>query len=306
MLLARARAVRTPFVYVAIGLPERLARLASPRMERLYASAWKAAAMLTYSDREAEAPGIGRPNTASMSPSSSCRSGWTSRRSGRPAGSRTSTSCRSGPILTATSMCWPRSPGRCPTRASSSSPLPIALRRWRTGRTISRSDRPAVRQMRSRMNAGASLRSLCVRTPIQVRRLSCSRRWPRQAGRGDPDGGDRDRVRARGRRQCAARGAGRPGSLRPRARRSLDPRRACTRPGAGGASIGRGGVYVATLRRTAPAGVDPCGRRTAASRGSARVTHRHVTGEPRPTLDTPRVPVTPRSGRPPRRIRVGA
>jgi glycosyltransferase involved in cell wall biosynthesis len=56
MLLARARAVRTPFVYVAIGLPERLARLASPRMERLYASALgKAAAVLTYSDREAEA-----------------------------------------------------------------------------------------------------------------------------------------------------------------------------------------------------------------------------------------------------------
>jgi len=32
----RARVVRRPFAYVAIGLPERLARLRSARMERLY------------------------------------------------------------------------------------------------------------------------------------------------------------------------------------------------------------------------------------------------------------------------------
>ena len=33
MLLARARVVRSPFVYVAIGLPERLVRLGSRRMQ---------------------------------------------------------------------------------------------------------------------------------------------------------------------------------------------------------------------------------------------------------------------------------
>ena len=37
MLLARARLARSPFVYTAIGLPERLVRLRSARMERLYA-----------------------------------------------------------------------------------------------------------------------------------------------------------------------------------------------------------------------------------------------------------------------------
>ena len=56
MLLARARAVRSPFVYVAIGLPERLAQLRSGRMERLYAQALgEAAAIVTYSRYEADA-----------------------------------------------------------------------------------------------------------------------------------------------------------------------------------------------------------------------------------------------------------
>ena len=56
MLLARARVVRTPFVYVAIGLPERLARLRSARMERLYAAALgSAAAVVAYSRHEADA-----------------------------------------------------------------------------------------------------------------------------------------------------------------------------------------------------------------------------------------------------------
>ena len=56
MLLARARVVRRPFVYVAIGLPERLARLRSARMERLYAQALgSAAAVVAYSRHEADA-----------------------------------------------------------------------------------------------------------------------------------------------------------------------------------------------------------------------------------------------------------
>jgi glycosyltransferase involved in cell wall biosynthesis len=55
MLLARGRVVRRPFVYTAIGLPERLVQLRSQRMERLYAQALgAAAAILVYSAREAD------------------------------------------------------------------------------------------------------------------------------------------------------------------------------------------------------------------------------------------------------------
>jgi len=55
MLLARCRVVRAPFVYTAIGLPERLVQLRSRRMERLYAGALGAAsAVLAYSDHEAD------------------------------------------------------------------------------------------------------------------------------------------------------------------------------------------------------------------------------------------------------------
>jgi len=56
MLLARGRVVRPPFVYAAIGLPERLERLRSGRMERLYAGALgSASAILAYSRHEADA-----------------------------------------------------------------------------------------------------------------------------------------------------------------------------------------------------------------------------------------------------------
>lgn len=55
MLLARARVARPPFVYVAIGLPERLAQLRSARMQRLYARALGAAsAVLAYSEHETD------------------------------------------------------------------------------------------------------------------------------------------------------------------------------------------------------------------------------------------------------------
>ena len=54
MLLARAGRLRPPLVYVAIGLPERLARLRSERMERLYASALGSCASVSaYSEFEA-------------------------------------------------------------------------------------------------------------------------------------------------------------------------------------------------------------------------------------------------------------
>lgn len=55
MLLAHAGRLRPPLVYAAIGLPERLARLRSERMRRLYASALSdCASILAYSSREAE------------------------------------------------------------------------------------------------------------------------------------------------------------------------------------------------------------------------------------------------------------
>lgn len=56
VLLARAGLVRPPLVYVAIGLPERLDRLRSEWMRRLYArSLAGTAAVLAYSEYEAEA-----------------------------------------------------------------------------------------------------------------------------------------------------------------------------------------------------------------------------------------------------------
>jgi glycosyltransferase involved in cell wall biosynthesis len=55
MLLALGHAVRTPFVYVAIGLPERLARLRSRRIEDVYAKALgSASGIVAYSEHEAE------------------------------------------------------------------------------------------------------------------------------------------------------------------------------------------------------------------------------------------------------------
>lgn len=55
MLLNRAGRVRPPLVYVAIGLPERLARLGNERMRRLYARALgTSAAVLAYSEYEAD------------------------------------------------------------------------------------------------------------------------------------------------------------------------------------------------------------------------------------------------------------
>ena len=55
LMLAWAGRVRPPLVYIAIGLPERLARLRSERMRRLYARALAGtAAVAAYSEHEAE------------------------------------------------------------------------------------------------------------------------------------------------------------------------------------------------------------------------------------------------------------
>ncbi|MBA3374448.1 MAG: glycosyltransferase family 4 protein [Actinobacteria bacterium] len=54
MLLARAGRLRPPLVYVAIGLPERLAQLRTERMRRLYAAALgSCASVIAYSEYEA-------------------------------------------------------------------------------------------------------------------------------------------------------------------------------------------------------------------------------------------------------------
>jgi glycosyltransferase involved in cell wall biosynthesis len=55
MLLKRWRRVRPPLVYVAIGLPERLERLRTARMRRLYASALASSeAVIAYSEHEVD------------------------------------------------------------------------------------------------------------------------------------------------------------------------------------------------------------------------------------------------------------
>jgi glycosyltransferase involved in cell wall biosynthesis len=55
MLLRRAGRLRPPLVYVAVGLPERLAKLRSDRIRRLYASALgSCASVVAYSQHEAD------------------------------------------------------------------------------------------------------------------------------------------------------------------------------------------------------------------------------------------------------------
>ena len=85
MLLARARAVRTPFVYVAIGLPERLARLRSRRVEGVYASALgsRVRGRRLQRARSRVPCDAGCVSAARTCPSSSSRSASTSMRSGR-------------------------------------------------------------------------------------------------------------------------------------------------------------------------------------------------------------------------------
>jgi glycosyltransferase involved in cell wall biosynthesis len=55
MLCKRSARLRPPLVYVAIGLPERLAKVRNARMRRLYASALESCAIvIAYSEKEAE------------------------------------------------------------------------------------------------------------------------------------------------------------------------------------------------------------------------------------------------------------
>jgi glycosyltransferase involved in cell wall biosynthesis len=55
MLLKRARLLRAPLLYAAIGLPERIERLRGERMRRLYADALgSASAVVAYSEHEAD------------------------------------------------------------------------------------------------------------------------------------------------------------------------------------------------------------------------------------------------------------
>jgi glycosyltransferase involved in cell wall biosynthesis len=55
VLLKRAGLLRSPLVYVAIGLPERLVQLRGSRVRRLYAGAFRrVATVVAYSQREAE------------------------------------------------------------------------------------------------------------------------------------------------------------------------------------------------------------------------------------------------------------
>ena len=111
--------VRSPFVYVAIGLPERLARLGSRRMEGLYARALGAAStIVAYSEHEADVVRRWLRDRGVDARSSSCRSVSTPRRSGRPVRRRLSTSSRSARTRTVTTSCCSSSLARCRRRAS--------------------------------------------------------------------------------------------------------------------------------------------------------------------------------------------
>ena len=118
MLLARAGRLRPPLVYVAIGLPERLAQLRSERMRRLYASALGSCASRDRVQpvRGGRASSAGsrarvRARESSSSPSASTPTSFTPVR--EPAGQ--STSSRSAPTRIATSRSSCASRRACPT-----------------------------------------------------------------------------------------------------------------------------------------------------------------------------------------------
>ena len=120
MLLARAHASRVPFVYVAIGLPERLARLRSRRVEMVYAKALAlASSVVAYSEHEAESLGLasrpGEDARVAFVPFGVDVDAF------RPVEWRPiSTSSPSAPTHTGTSSSCSPSPVRCRTRVFSS------------------------------------------------------------------------------------------------------------------------------------------------------------------------------------------
>ena len=269
MLLARARACAPPFVYVAIGLPERLAQLRSRRMERLYARALGAAsAIVAYSEHEAEV--LARLARRARGDVPRRVRAVRRRRRGVPAderAARRSTSSRSAPTRIATSSC-------CSTVARA---MPDTSFRVVTTADRARSldGRPAnvsvetdlpFDEMRRRLERGARRRAPRARQQLLGRDDGAAPGdGAREAGRRHADGGDRDGLRARGRRERAARRAGGRGGLRPSAR----PRCSATSAGARARRAG-----TATVERAAHVGAVRRARSRRSSRRAARLSAR--------------------------------
>ncbi len=178
----RAGRVRPPLVYIAIGLPERLARLRSERMRRLYARALAASAR----GRRVQRARGGRASRAGMA-----RYGESTRVEFVPFGvdehavravrraSRPSTSSRSGPIRTATSSSSSRLRRAMPSRSFR---LVTTADRARTLATLPpnldvEADIP-FDAMRRPARGGARRRACPFsRTATRARRPCSSRRW---------------------------------------------------------------------------------------------------------------------------------
>ena len=182
MLLARSRAVRSPFVYAAIGLPERLEQLRSKRMERLYAkrSARRPRSSRTAGTRRTRSSGWLRERGVDVQ-----RRVRALRRRRRRVRARERAADvdvvsigadphRDFELLLAVARTLPR-------RAFSSSRRPSARARSPRGRRTSPS-RPTCPS--TRCAAGSSVRawSLCryATTATRVRRPCSSRRWRSQ------------------------------------------------------------------------------------------------------------------------------
>ena len=168
-----------------------------------------ASAIVAYSAHEADVLAAWLGEREQTRRSSSCRSGSTSRRSGRRPRRRRRRRLgrrRPAPRLRAAPR---RRPGACRRRASSSS-----RRRDRArsldglpGQRLGR-DRPAVRRDAPAARARPRRRAARARQQLLGRDDGAPPGdGARQAGRRHADGGDRDGLRARGRRQRAARGA---------------------------------------------------------------------------------------------------
>ena len=186
--------------------------------------------------------------------SSSCRSGSTSRRSGRPARPRRRRRLggrRSAPRLRAAPD---GRRGRCPRRASSSSRRPTARARSPAGRATSRS-RPTCRSTRCAVgsSAPASSRSPCARTATRARRPCSSRRW-RSPSRSSSRGRPRSR-RATGSRTGTTCGSSRRETPPPSARalaEVLGDDVHARALGVAGARDRRVGAHLGSLRRADP------------------------------------------------------
>ncbi len=205
MLLARAHVVRSPFVYVAIGLPELLVRLGSRRMEGIYARALerRRRSSLTASTRRTSVGAAARSRRGRRGRVRAVRCG----RGGVPADrsrrrlSTWSRSARTRTVTTAAARARSHDagdelPGRHDCRVRACARRPPGERRDRDRRAVRRDARPA--------RAGTRRRTAGAREQL-LRRDDGPPPGDgaREARRRDADGRDRCRLWARRRREPA-------------------------------------------------------------------------------------------------------